>query len=128
MNILMQLRKVCNHPNLFEARPITSPFQQVASDAIVYSLPRLVADACQPSLLAVGGGLPDWLDRAGSAARLLGQTQNLAEMARDLPNFVARRVFELRARPGLITVVDSTTTVDPGNHWVLSFRISVRAC
>ncbi|VUZ53377.1 unnamed protein product, partial [Hymenolepis diminuta] len=26
MNILMQLRKVCNHPNLFEPRPITSPF------------------------------------------------------------------------------------------------------
>ena len=26
MNILMQLRKVCNHPDLFEPRPITSPF------------------------------------------------------------------------------------------------------
>lgn len=25
MNILMQLRKVCNHPNLFQARPIASP-------------------------------------------------------------------------------------------------------
>ena len=27
INILMQLRKVCNHPNLFDPRPITSPFQ-----------------------------------------------------------------------------------------------------
>jgi E1A-binding protein p400 len=26
MNILMQLRKVCNHPDLFEERPIMSPF------------------------------------------------------------------------------------------------------
>ncbi|CAG0900658.1 unnamed protein product, partial [Darwinula stevensoni] len=26
INILMQLRKVCNHPNLFEPRPIISPF------------------------------------------------------------------------------------------------------
>ena len=26
MNILMQLRKVCNHPDLFEPRPIISPF------------------------------------------------------------------------------------------------------
>ena len=26
MNILMQLRKVCNHPDLFEGRPILSPF------------------------------------------------------------------------------------------------------
>ena len=27
INILMQLRKVCNHPNLFDPRPIVSPFQ-----------------------------------------------------------------------------------------------------
>lgn len=27
INVLMQLRKVCNHPNLFEERPIISPFQ-----------------------------------------------------------------------------------------------------
>ncbi|OQV25233.1 Helicase ssl-1 [Hypsibius exemplaris] len=26
INILMQLRKVCNHPNLFEERPVLSPF------------------------------------------------------------------------------------------------------
>ena len=28
VNILMQLRKVCNHPDLFEVRPIVSPFDQ----------------------------------------------------------------------------------------------------
>jgi E1A-binding protein p400 len=28
MNVLMQLRKVCNHPDLFEARRIESPFNQ----------------------------------------------------------------------------------------------------
>jgi hypothetical protein len=27
MNVLMQLRKVCNHPDLFEPRPITSPLK-----------------------------------------------------------------------------------------------------
>ena len=26
MGVLMQLRKVCNHPDLFETRPITTPF------------------------------------------------------------------------------------------------------
>ena len=26
MNVLMQLRKVCNHPDLFESRTIESPF------------------------------------------------------------------------------------------------------
>ena len=30
MNVLMQLRKVCNHPDLFEGRPIVSPFDQIA--------------------------------------------------------------------------------------------------
>ena len=29
----MQLRKVCNHPNLFEPRPIVSPFQM---ESIIY--------------------------------------------------------------------------------------------
>lgn len=28
LNVLMQLRKVCNHPDLFEHRPIVSPFLQ----------------------------------------------------------------------------------------------------
>lgn len=39
INILMQLRKVCNHPNLFEARPTVSPFQM---EALTYSVPRSV--------------------------------------------------------------------------------------
>eukprot|EP01083_Nonionella_stella_P073910 200160_1 len=34
MSILMQLRKVCNHPDLFEGRPILSPFDM---EAILYS-------------------------------------------------------------------------------------------
>ena len=29
MNVLMQLRKCCNHPDLFEPRPIVSPFDMV---------------------------------------------------------------------------------------------------
>lgn len=33
INILMQLRKVCNHPDLFDARPTISPFHM---DGIVY--------------------------------------------------------------------------------------------
>lgn len=27
INVLMQLRKVCNHPNMFETRPTVSPFR-----------------------------------------------------------------------------------------------------
>ncbi|CDI98275.1 helicase [Echinococcus multilocularis] len=120
MNILMQLRKVCNHPNLFEPRPITSPFH-IADGEVRLEVPRLVAQASQPLLVTFHPGTPsawtqarslDWLDRAGAAARLLGQTANLAEMARDLPAFVARRVHQLQAKPGLISVVEDSDPVD----------------
>lgn len=36
MNILMQLRKVCNHPDLFEPRPILTPF---IAETLVYTPP-----------------------------------------------------------------------------------------
>ncbi|KAJ3642802.1 hypothetical protein Zmor_025555 [Zophobas morio] len=42
INVLMQLRKVCNHPNLFEVRPTTSPF---LSDGILLLYPSLVRSA-----------------------------------------------------------------------------------
>ncbi|OCT61820.1 hypothetical protein XELAEV_18047849mg [Xenopus laevis] len=42
INILMQLRKVCNHPNLFDPRPIHSPF---ITSTICYTTPSLVLQA-----------------------------------------------------------------------------------
>ena len=48
MNILMQLRKVCNHPDLFEARAITSPF---ICDKIYLDLGALVTRATELSPL-----------------------------------------------------------------------------
>lgn len=42
INVLMQLRKVCNHPNLFEPRPIISPFQM---EGINYHTASLVSAA-----------------------------------------------------------------------------------
>ncbi|XP_044733035.1 helicase domino isoform X2 [Chrysoperla carnea] len=39
INVLMQLRKVCNHPNLFEVRPTVSPFQM---EGIVFNTASLV--------------------------------------------------------------------------------------
>ncbi|XP_014224907.1 helicase domino isoform X1 [Trichogramma pretiosum] len=38
INVLMQLRKVCNHPNLFESRPTISPFQMEGIDFHTASL------------------------------------------------------------------------------------------
>ena len=39
MGVLMQLRKVCNHPDLFETRPIRTPF---ICECIELAIPRLV--------------------------------------------------------------------------------------
>ena len=39
INILMQLRKVCNHPDLFEPRPIVSSF---VTEPIHYHVPSIV--------------------------------------------------------------------------------------
>ncbi|KAI5623239.1 helicase SRCAP isoform X2 [Silurus asotus] len=46
INILMQLRKVCNHPNLFDPRPIQSPF---ITENITYSTASLVLKALEKS-------------------------------------------------------------------------------
>ncbi|XP_044035906.1 helicase SRCAP isoform X2 [Siniperca chuatsi] len=48
INILMQLRKVCNHPNLFDPRPIQSPF---ITQPIVFHTASLVQDALEVSPL-----------------------------------------------------------------------------
>uniref|UniRef100_A0A224YXM9 E1A-binding protein p400 n=1 Tax=Rhipicephalus zambeziensis TaxID=60191 RepID=A0A224YXM9_9ACAR len=44
INVLMQLRKVCNHPNMFEPRPILSPFRM---DGLVYYTASSVYDICK---------------------------------------------------------------------------------
>ena len=46
MNVLMQLRKVCNHPNLFEPRPVTSPLQL---EPIVYTTSSCVFNIIEDS-------------------------------------------------------------------------------
>nr|XP_055032950.1 helicase SRCAP isoform X2 [Misgurnus anguillicaudatus] len=46
INILMQLRKVCNHPNLFDPRPIHSPF---ITKLIIFSTASLVQRALETS-------------------------------------------------------------------------------
>jgi E1A-binding protein p400 len=43
MNILMQLRKVCNHPDLFEPRAIVSPFK---GEDMFFHVSALVSSAC----------------------------------------------------------------------------------
>ena len=46
INVLMQLRKVCNHPDMFEPRPIVTPFY---SEPLSISMPSKVVDLCHNS-------------------------------------------------------------------------------
>lgn len=41
-NVLMQLRKVCNHPNLFEVRPIVTSFAMTRSAVADYEIKELL--------------------------------------------------------------------------------------
>lgn len=49
INVIMQLRKVCNHPDLFEGRPIISSFDMAG---IVMQLSSSVCSALSPGLLS----------------------------------------------------------------------------
>ncbi|KAL3312937.1 hypothetical protein Ciccas_008468, partial [Cichlidogyrus casuarinus] len=127
MNILMQLRKVCNHPDLFETRPIVSPFL-MQGESVSMSFPRLITEASYPFMVPVPGncsslspvGAPnaicypdlDWIDRAGHVSRVIGQLNNLAEMSRDLPAFVAKRMSKLAPSRPIITEIDGNSYID----------------
>uniref|UniRef100_K3WQJ0 Uncharacterized protein n=1 Tax=Globisporangium ultimum (strain ATCC 200006 / CBS 805.95 / DAOM BR144) TaxID=431595 RepID=K3WQJ0_GLOUD len=56
MNVLMQLRKVCNHPDLFEPRPIASPFDMPAIRLHVPSRCGYLVD----DLVNEGRDIPFW--------------------------------------------------------------------
>lgn len=43
MNLVMQFRKVCNHPELFERRDVKSPFAMQVDD---YHIPKLLVEDC----------------------------------------------------------------------------------
>uniref|UniRef100_A0A1I8HXF3 Helicase domino n=1 Tax=Macrostomum lignano TaxID=282301 RepID=A0A1I8HXF3_9PLAT len=85
INVLMQLRKVCNHPNLFEERPTVSPLRV---DPIRIDMPGDVLR------------LRDY----DPMRQVLLETlwPNMCEMERDLPSFVASRVEQLRPKRPLI--------------------------
>jgi E1A-binding protein p400 len=87
INILMQLRKVCNHPNLFDPRPIISPFQM---DGITCTTASIVLKA---------------LGKDSYIASLL--QPSLVELEFRLPGFEAHCVNRLVCPKSLITEIDS---------------------
>jgi E1A-binding protein p400 len=66
MNVLMQLRKVCNHPDLFEPRSVVTP---MVVDPIILPMPSCVFRlSCSESLFAMtshGARAPLWCGSCG---------------------------------------------------------------
>ena len=90
MNLVMQFRKVCNHPDLFERADVVSPFMfgsfsqsgNLARQESLYC-PASAQNAIEvklPRLLWTGGGklnVPSEGGRAGSDTRILGSLLNI---------------------------------------------------
>ena len=98
MNVLMQLRKVCNHPDLFEERPIRSPHEM------------------QPIVMQTAGFVLHALDNGPLAneVHLDLLNLNLASYC-ELDSYDAVRTFTLRTRPQLITEVSSRRLGEGGD-------------
>ncbi|XP_074640439.1 helicase domino-like isoform X2 [Tubulanus polymorphus] len=89
INILMQLRKVCNHPNLFDPRPTVSPFQ---TDAICFYTASIVLRALEKNPF-------DHID-------LCSLYPCIADVELSLPAFAAHRIKKLQSPKRLIVEID----------------------
>ncbi|XP_013379688.1 helicase SRCAP [Lingula anatina] len=90
INILMQLRKVCNHPNLFDPRPIMSPFQ---TEGITYQTASAVLRALDYDPF--------------KHVNLQALSPSLATLELSLPAYAAHRVKKLQTPKPLIVEIDS---------------------
>ncbi|XP_039292114.1 helicase domino isoform X2 [Nilaparvata lugens] len=96
INVLMQLRKVCNHPNLFEVRPTVSPFQMPSIDFITASLVWQALD------------LDPW-----KTVDLSYFNFNFIDLELNLAAFVAHRIKKYSVNPKLIEEIDSSPSPPP---------------
>ncbi|XP_028164743.1 helicase domino [Ostrinia furnacalis] len=98
INVLMQLRKVCNHPDLFEARPVVSPLQLAALRLLA---PAAVFDVgCAARLAAaarLGGDLAS-LEVAGTMAFPAHRARHLAPPRRLVEELGSRAPWRRSAR------------------------------
>ncbi len=129
INVLMQLRKVCNHPNLFEARAITSPFQM---EPLVYQTASLVYGALDHNPFTVcmlefsiqsvskcrcanGFRLYQLIGCYPSTQHVNLSTLNLllADLELTLTAFAAHRIRRFQAPAPLIEEIDSAPPAPP---------------
>lgn len=97
INVLMQLRKVCNHPNLFEVRPTMSPFRM---DQVNMTVPSMVYNIVQEY---------NPLENIDLVALNLV----FAQLETCLTAFVAYRMKQLITPKKLIEEIDSAPELPP---------------
>ncbi|XP_033101073.1 helicase domino-like [Anneissia japonica] len=90
INVLMQLRKVCNHPDLFELRPIVSSFTM---EGIVYRTAALVLKALEYDPF--------------KHIKFESFNLCLADHELNLPAYAAHRIKQLQTPRPLIEEIDS---------------------
>ncbi|XP_063967591.1 helicase SRCAP-like [Lytechinus pictus] len=90
INVLMQLRKVCNHPDLFEERPIVSPFTMIG---ILYYTASLVHRAMEYNPL--------------KQVSLQALNLCIADLEISMPAYAAHRTCQLQTPRKLIEEIDS---------------------
>nr|XP_045582866.1 helicase domino-like isoform X2 [Procambarus clarkii] len=96
INVLMQLRKVCNHPNLFEPRPTVSPFMM---EGLSYNVPSII------------WGLIDY--DPFREVDLFCLNFLLADLELCLTAFAAHRIRKFQAPRRLIEEIDSAPDPPP---------------
>jgi E1A-binding protein p400 len=96
INILMQLRKVCNHPNLFDPRPTISPFM---TEALTYQTASLVTTALDYDSL--------------KHINLKSLNLLLPDLSFTLSAFAHHRIARFMASPELIQEIDSAPEPPP---------------
>ncbi|XP_066970320.1 helicase domino isoform X4 [Macrobrachium rosenbergii] len=96
INVLMQLRKVCNHPNLFEPRPTISPFMM---ESVQYDAPSIIYGICDYDPF--------------KHIDLFSLNLLLADLELCLTAFAAHRIRKFQASRRLIEEIDSAPDPPP---------------
>ncbi|XP_038075148.1 helicase SRCAP-like isoform X2 [Patiria miniata] len=96
INVLMQLRKVCNHPDLFELRPIQSPFQM---EGIQYYAASLITKVLEHDPF--------------KHVSLNSLNLCVASLELFLPAYAAHRIKQLQTPRPLIEEIDSAPEPPP---------------
>ena len=124
--VLMNLRKVCNHPDLLEQRPVESPF---LIEPITFHLPRLLVSIL-PHHLARGYTGEVWqrLPVTGHAFNLYARCQftilNLHSIHRGAHTKQAKQVFVKMFEEEKNRYKNQT--IKPGYEWLYKRRQTKR--